>query len=132
MCCVRTLLWLHPSSCVLHLDRCSTLLLCSPPPSPAACASHRLDNGPLVPGCTCFCCANHTRAYLHHLLHTHEMLGGVLLEMHNTHWWLGFFHAMRSAIQQGEWAAYQQWVLQRRVSRSQGQLNQQQKLAAVS
>jgi hypothetical protein len=59
------------------------------------------------------------------------MLGGVLLEMHNTHWWLGFFGAMQSAIQKGQWAGYQQWVLQRRVARGQEQAQQQQP-AAVS
>ena len=31
--------------------------------------------------CTCYCCRKHTRAYLNHLLHTHELLGHVLLNM---------------------------------------------------
>jgi len=28
---------------------------------------------PLVPGCECFTCANHSRGYIHHLLQCHEM-----------------------------------------------------------
>mmetsp|Transcript_30163 Transcript_30163/g.85171 ORF Transcript_30163/g.85171 Transcript_30163/m.85171 type:complete len:393 (+) Transcript_30163:100-1278(+) len=46
---------------------------------------YRTDKLPLVPGCTCAACRSHTRAYIHHLLSTHEMLGLVLLEVHNTH-----------------------------------------------
>lgn len=31
--------------------------------------------------CPCYCCRRHTRAYLHHLLNTHELLACVLLNM---------------------------------------------------
>jgi queuine tRNA-ribosyltransferase subunit QTRTD1 len=80
---------------------------------------HRLDGGPLVHGCSCFTCQNHSRAYVHHLLHTHEMLASVLLEMHNTHWWLGFFAAMREAIQQGRLQQYVEWFNARRQQQQQ-------------
>ncbi len=73
-----------------------------------------MDKQPLVKGCSCFTCTNHTRAYVHHLLHTHEMLASVLLELHNTHWWLAFFTAMQQAIQAGGFAKYRQWFQQRR------------------
>ena len=69
----------------------------------------RLDDGPLVAGCGCFTCRNHTRAYLHHLVHAHEMLASVLLEMHNTHWWLGFFEALREAVREQRLGAYAEW-----------------------
>lgn len=39
--------------------------------------AYRTDRRPLLPGCTCFACANHTRAYVHHLLQTHEMTAQV-------------------------------------------------------
>lgn len=39
--------------------------------------AHRTDARPLLPGCGCFACANHTRAYVHHLLQTHEMTAQV-------------------------------------------------------
>lgn len=35
--------------------------------------AYRTDRQPMVPGCACFTCASHSRAYLHHLLQTHEM-----------------------------------------------------------
>jgi tRNA-guanine family transglycosylase len=37
------------------------------------------DTQPLLVGCQCYSCQNHTRAYIHHLLNTHEMLASVLL-----------------------------------------------------
>jgi hypothetical protein len=39
--------------------------------------AYRTDKRPLLPGCNCFACANHTRAYLHHLLQAHEMTAQV-------------------------------------------------------
>ncbi|CAI2180070.1 7122_t:CDS:2 [Funneliformis geosporum] len=36
--------------------------------------NYRNDVRPLLAGCQCYSCKNHTRAYVHHLLNTHEML----------------------------------------------------------
>ncbi|XP_053715876.1 queuine tRNA-ribosyltransferase accessory subunit 2 isoform X2 [Synchiropus splendidus] len=56
------------------------------------------DFKPLVEGCGCYCCSNHQRAYVHHLLVTNEMLAGVLLMIHNTAHYLGFFSSLREAM----------------------------------
>ncbi|XP_041669940.1 queuine tRNA-ribosyltransferase accessory subunit 2 isoform X2 [Cheilinus undulatus] len=56
------------------------------------------DFRPLVDGCGCYCCKNHQRAYLHHLLVTNELLAGVLLMIHNTAHYHGFFGALRDAL----------------------------------
>lgn len=56
------------------------------------------DFDPLVRGCSCYCCKNHTRAYIHHLLVTNELLAGVLLMMHNFEHYFGFFHSIREAL----------------------------------
>ncbi|XP_051738465.1 queuine tRNA-ribosyltransferase accessory subunit 2 isoform X1 [Ctenopharyngodon idella] len=56
------------------------------------------DFRPLVEGCGCYCCKKHMRAYVHHLLVTNELLGGVLLMLHNMAHYLGFFKALREAI----------------------------------
>ncbi|XP_043083041.1 queuine tRNA-ribosyltransferase accessory subunit 2 isoform X2 [Puntigrus tetrazona] len=56
------------------------------------------DFRPLVEGCSCYCCQKHTRAYVHHLMVTNEMLGGVLLMLHNMAHYIGFFKALREAI----------------------------------
>lgn len=59
---------------------------------------HRDDFRPLVEGCGCYCCVNHQRAYLHHLLVTNELLAGVLLMIHNTAHYHAFFRALREAL----------------------------------
>ncbi|KAG8509525.1 Queuine tRNA-ribosyltransferase accessory subunit 2 [Galemys pyrenaicus] len=56
------------------------------------------DFDPVVRGCSCYCCKNHTRAYIHHLLVTKELLAGVLLMMHNFEHYFGFFHSIREAL----------------------------------
>ena len=38
-----------------------------------------MDFSPVVRGCECYCCLHHTRAYLHHLLLTREILASTLL-----------------------------------------------------
>ena len=45
--------------------------------------SFALDSTPIDSSCSCFTCKNHTRAYIHHLLKSKEMLAGVLLITHN-------------------------------------------------
>ena len=59
---------------------------------------YREDFHPLVEGCGCYCCKNHKRAYIHHLLVTNELLAGVLLMLHNTAHYLSFFKALRDAV----------------------------------
>ncbi|KAH0452266.1 hypothetical protein IEQ34_019565 [Dendrobium chrysotoxum] len=59
---------------------------------------YRKDTSPLVDNCSCYTCQNHTRAYINHLLNVHEMLAQILLEIHNTHHYLGFFRSIREAI----------------------------------
>ncbi|KAM9712990.1 queuine tRNA-ribosyltransferase accessory subunit 2 isoform 1-T1 [Menidia menidia] len=56
------------------------------------------DFRPLMEGCGCYCCKNHQRAYLHHLLVTNELLAGVLLMIHNTSHYQSFFGALREAL----------------------------------
>lgn len=64
------------------------------------------DKSPLVPHCPCDTCQNHTRAYIHHLLITHEMTATVLLEQHNIYHMVSFFRAIRSSIEQGGFQDY--------------------------
>ncbi|EDV96370.1 queuine tRNA-ribosyltransferase accessory subunit 2 [Drosophila grimshawi] len=53
---------------------------------------------PLLSGCTCLACEKHTRAYHHHLYKTHELLGPILLMIHNLHHLMGFFDVIRASI----------------------------------
>eukprot|EP00887_Chlorella_sp_A99_P007224 scaffold2.g7224.t1 len=76
--------------------------------------AYREDGRPPVPGCACYTCRTHSRAYVHHLLHTHEMTAQVLLEVHNTHHYLAFFAAIRESIAAGAFAGFRQSFLERR------------------
>lgn len=52
-----------------------------------------------MPGCTCKGCSRHTRAYIHHLLKSKELLAEVLLYQHNQHQLQEFFTEVRSQVQ---------------------------------
>jgi len=64
-------------------------------------AKYRDDASPLDPGCPCYCCANFTRAYLHHLQKANEILGARLNTIHNLHYYLGLMRELRGAIETG-------------------------------
>lgn len=61
--------------------------------------SHSTDMSPLRAGCKCYTCKTHQRAYLQHLLVAKEMLGWVLLQIHNHHILDQFFQAVRTSIE---------------------------------
>jgi len=71
-------------------------------------AAYKTDFTPFLPTASCACpaCAEHTKAYAHHLLQSHEMTASVLLEAHNLFRWCAFFAAARRAIQNGTWSAF--------------------------
>ncbi|KAG0305407.1 Queuine tRNA-ribosyltransferase subunit qtrtd1 [Dissophora globulifera] len=58
---------------------------------------------PILDGCECYACKGnrHTRAYINHLLKTHEMLATVLLMSHNMYQYSRFFAAVREAVKTG-------------------------------
>ncbi|XP_078381556.1 queuine tRNA-ribosyltransferase accessory subunit 2-like isoform X2 [Oculina patagonica] len=70
------------------------------------------DFTPLVRTCTCYCCTNHTRAYVHHLLVTKEMLAKVLLMTHNLHEYCQFFSRIRLSIEEDNFEEFKRNVLQ--------------------
>ncbi|GME66355.1 Queuine tRNA-ribosyltransferase-like protein [Neofusicoccum parvum] len=62
---------------------------------------HATDLSPLTPGCECYACKKHHRAYLQHLLVAKEMLGWVLIQIHNHHVMDLFFAGVRKSIEAG-------------------------------
>jgi queuine tRNA-ribosyltransferase len=64
-------------------------------------ARFRHDHRPLDDGCSCLACRQHSRAYLHHLIRSGEMLGRTLLSLHNLTTLLRFTTAMERAIREG-------------------------------
>ena len=69
-------------------------------------ARHAEDPAPLDERCPCPACAEYSRAYLHHLVKTGEMLGAMLLTEHNLTFYQQLMQAMRDAIGEGRFAAF--------------------------
>ncbi|KUO55708.1 MAG: queuine tRNA-ribosyltransferase [Sphingomonadales bacterium BRH_c42] len=69
-------------------------------------AHHAEEAGPLCPRCTCPTCASYSRAYLHHLVRSGEILGAMLLTEHNLSFYQQLMQAMRDAIGEGRLAAF--------------------------
>lgn len=69
------------------------------------------DFGPLDPQCSCPTCRNHSRAYIRHLVKQGEMLGAILLSVHNLHFLLDLMARAREAVLAGEYDQFQQaWM----------------------
>jgi len=71
-------------------------------------ARHRLDPEPLDASCACYTCRNFSRAYLHHLQRTNEILGARLNTIHNLHYYLTLLSELRQAITAGTLVAFAQ------------------------
>ncbi|KAF1847874.1 tRNA-guanine transglycosylase [Cucurbitaria berberidis CBS 394.84] len=67
--------------------------------------AHAISVTPLSEGCTCYACTKHHRAYLQHLLAAKEMLGWVLIQIHNHAILEAFFTGIRASIDAGTFAA---------------------------
>ena len=61
-------------------------------------ARYKDDQAPLDESCSCYCCKNFSRAYLHHLHRSKEILGARLNTIHNLHYYLKIMQEMRDAI----------------------------------
>ena len=65
-------------------------------------SAHATDMSPLRANCKCYTCLNHHhRAYVHHLLSAKEMLGWILLQVHNHCTMDDFFSGIRECIREG-------------------------------
>ena len=74
-------------------------------------AKYKEDFGPLDPQCSCPVCQQYTRAYLRHLIMQKEMLGGILLSMHNLHFLIDLMAKAREAVLAGRYEEfYEDWM----------------------
>lgn len=70
-------------------------------------ARHADDPRPLDENCSCPACSNYSRAYLHHVFRSNEMISGMLLTWHNLHYFQEIMQGMRDAIAAGTFEAWQ-------------------------
>jgi queuine tRNA-ribosyltransferase len=69
-------------------------------------AKHAEDKGPIDPDCGCPVCAAWSRAYLHHLVRSGEILGAMLMTEHNLCFYQAMMADLRGAIGEGRLAAF--------------------------
>ncbi|MEQ1711614.1 MAG: tRNA guanosine(34) transglycosylase Tgt [Hyphomicrobium sp.] len=69
-------------------------------------ARHAEDLSPLDPESTCPAARQYSRAYLHHLVRSGELLGAMILSLTNTWFYQDLMAAMRSAIEDGRFDAW--------------------------
>ncbi|RVT98869.1 tRNA guanosine(34) transglycosylase Tgt [Rhodovarius crocodyli] len=67
-------------------------------------ARHCDDGSALDPACDCPACTRHSRAYIHHLIKSQEMLGPILLTWHNIRYYQQLMARLRAAILAGRFA----------------------------
>jgi len=66
----------------------------------------REDPAPVQDGCGCVCCRLYSRAYLNHLFRTGEMLGPILLSIHNLTFYCSLMARARRSIAEGRYARF--------------------------
>ena len=74
-------------------------------------ARHILDQRPLDNNCDCHTCKNFSRAYLHHLFKAQEILGLMLLSLHNIHFYITLMKNIRNSIKLREFDKFEKIFL---------------------
>jgi queuine tRNA-ribosyltransferase len=69
-------------------------------------ARYKDDKAPLDESCSCYACRNFSRAYLHHLHRSKEILGARLNTIHNLHYYLDLMRQMREALEHDAFPAF--------------------------
>jgi queuine tRNA-ribosyltransferase len=76
------------------------------------------DEEPIEPGCPCPACAQFSRAYVHHLVKSGEILGAILMTQHNLWFYQRLMHGLRAAIVERRLAEHATAMLDRYRSRN--------------
>ena len=71
-------------------------------------ARYATDDGPIDPQCGCYTCRKFTRAYLHHLYRTGELLVFTLVSMHNIFFLTDLMRRIRLSIADGSYPQFKQ------------------------
>ena len=69
-------------------------------------AAHTRSTLPIEEGCDCYACANFTRGAIRHYFFAGEMLGPILVSIHNIRFYQRFMADLRASIEQGRFAAF--------------------------
>ena len=69
-------------------------------------ARHQDDPRPLDEACTCPACRGYSRAYLHHVFRSQEIIASMLITWHNLHYYQELMQGLRDAIAAGRLADF--------------------------
>ena len=70
-------------------------------------ARHQNDPRPLDASCQCPACKNYSRAYLHHVFKSQEIISSMLITWHNLHYYQELMEKMRIAILSKSFAEFE-------------------------
>ena len=70
-------------------------------------ARHQNDPRPLDVSCQCPACKNYSRAYLHHVFKSQEIISSMLLTWHNLHYYQNLMEKIRKAILNQSFAEFE-------------------------
>ncbi len=76
-------------------------------------ARFKRDFAPLVEDCECYTCRHYSRAYLHHLFRSHEILASTLGTIHNEYFTLTLVDRIRESIDNGTYLDFKSETLGR-------------------
>ncbi|WP_447984432.1 tRNA guanosine(34) transglycosylase Tgt [Nitrospira sp. Nam74] len=79
-------------------------------------AQYARNEQPIDPSCACRVCARYSRAYLHHLFLSKEMLGVRLNTLHNLYYFAELMRGIRAAIAEGTFADFRSAFYARRMN----------------
>jgi queuine tRNA-ribosyltransferase len=71
------------------------------------------DREPIEPDCPCPACSTFSRAYVHHLVKSGEILGAMLMTQHNLWFYQRLMQGLRDAITEQRLAAHAAAMLDR-------------------
>ena len=71
------------------------------------------DQNPIDPDCACPTCGNYSRAYVHHLVRSGEILGAMLMTEHNLWFYQALMQGLRDAIAEGRFDEHRRAFLDR-------------------
>ena len=78
-------------------------------------ACYQNDPSPIDTACDCYTCRNYSRAYLRHLYMSREILSMVLNTIHNVRHYIRLMEQIRTAIQEGRYAALKKTFVERNI-----------------
>jgi queuine tRNA-ribosyltransferase len=87
-------------------------------------SQYRNDLRPLEEGCNCYACENHSRAYLHHLSKSNEILAAMLMSEHNIFFYQNLMKKIRFLIEEGKFEEFAKEFLAQNTQNDQEKENQ--------